>query len=68
MNHTGPKLVQIQDLYRIQRRHLESYLTIKTRGKERKGVVRNYSTRTYFLPLILPLARHWISPAEPQDC
>ena len=38
VNHTGPKLVQIQDLYRIQREHLESYLTIKTRGKERLPV------------------------------
>lgn len=38
MNHAGPKLVQIQDLYRIQREHLESYLTIKTRGKERLPV------------------------------
>lgn len=38
VNHTGPKLVQIQDPYRIQRKHLESYLTIKTRGKERLPV------------------------------
>ena len=38
VNHAGPKLVQIQDLYRIQREHLESYLTIKTRGKERLPV------------------------------